>query len=131
MTDVLELNALRAVDRPQARIKWTGNPEGELFYLLQAEDMNAIEMSKLSRLFHDHDQLWEAEKRTKAEDTRLTKLLDELAGKLIIDAPADAISELPALTKRGLAVRFFVQAGVAMAPTMAGLESSLGTSSPD
>lgn len=131
MTDVLELNALQPEDRPQARIKWEGNPEGELFNLLLADDMTAVEMSRLARLFYEHDKLWEAEKRTKAEDTKLIKLLDELAGRLIPDAPADAVKALSALTKRSLAVRFFVQAGAAMRPAMAGLESSLGNSSPD
>lgn len=119
--DVLELSALSNIDRPQARLKWDDCPEGELFDLLTPEDMNAIDMARLSRMFSDHDELWEKDSRTKAEDTKLVKLLDDLTAKLIIDAPAKAVKALPAVTKRGLAVRFFVQAGMFMAPTLAGI----------
>jgi hypothetical protein len=128
VTEILDLNAL-APERETARLRWAEDEEGTLYELLAPQDLGAIELAELTRLFQNHDELWEKDTRTKAEDKRLVILLDTLAQRLIPDAPLEAVAALPALTKRGLAVRFFVSAGLATAPTMAGLESRLTNSS--
>jgi hypothetical protein len=128
VTEILDLNAL-APERETARLRWAEDEEGTLYELLAPQDLGAIELSELTRLFQIHDELWEKSERTKAEDKRLVSVLDKLAQRLIPEAPPAAVTALPALTKRGLAVRFFVSAGMATAPTMAGLESQLKNSS--
>lgn len=121
--EILDLGGL-APERPL--VKW----EGELYELLVPEDMSALDMARLGRLFTEHDQLWEKDKRTAAEDKRLVKLLDDLTAKLIPDAPAEAVKAIPAIHKRGLAVRFFVNAGLVMQPSLEPL-SRLANNSPD
>lgn len=120
MTDILDLGGL-APERPLARIRTEANPEGDLYELLVPENLGAADLARLSRLFTDHDLLWEKARRTKAEDARLEGLLNRMAGTLVPDAPAEAVEALPALTKRGLAVRFFVEAGVMAQRPLAGL----------
>lgn len=123
--EILDLNRLTQ-ERTLARI----DTDGTLCELADPEDFSAVQLARLGRLFTEHDRLWEAEERNSAEDQRLESLLDEVTQMLIPDAPADAIKALPALSKRGLAVRFFVSAGLASQATMGSLESLLANSSP-
>lgn len=117
--EILDLNAL-APDKPLARIRWAdeAGEHDETFELLVPEEIGTLELSRLSRVYTQHDELWEKEKRTAAEDKRLVKLSNELTQLLIPDAPATAVAALSAVTKRGLAVRFFVGAGLAGQVTM-------------
>lgn len=119
---ILDLDAL-APKREQARIRTDADPDGTIYELAAPADFGAVALAELSRIFTEHDELWEKAKRSAAEDKRLEKLLDELAQRLIPDAPAAAIAALPALTKRMVAVRFFVAAGQATASLMPGLPS--------
>lgn len=117
MTEVLELSALTP-ERPKARITTDADPDGTIYELAVPEDFGAVDLARMGQMFSEHDNLWEAVSRSKAEDKRLEKLLNDIASKLIPDAPADAVKALPAITKRGLAVRFFVSAGLVAAPLM-------------
>ncbi len=116
--EILDLNTL-APDKPLARIRWR-TQEGdevvehdETFELMVPEEIGTLELARLGRIYTQHDELWEKEKRTASEDKRLVKLSDDLAQALIPDAPATAIAALSAVVKRSLAVRFFVGAGLA------------------
>lgn len=116
--EILDFNTL-APDKPLARIQWATLEDGErvehdeTFELLVPEEIGTLDMARLSRLYTQHDELWEMEKRTAAEDKRLVKLSDDLTQTLIPDAPATAVAALSAVAKRSLAVRFFVGAGLA------------------
>jgi hypothetical protein len=81
--------------------------------LLVPEEIGTLELARLSRLYTQHDELWEKAKRTAAEDKRLVSLANQLTQTFIPDAPAIAVAALSAVAKRSLAVRFFVGAGVA------------------
>jgi hypothetical protein len=117
-TEILDLNAL-APEHPLARIRWAEIVDDavvehdETFELLVPEEIGTLELSRITRIYTDHDELWEKEKRTAAEDKRLEKLANDLTQKLIPDAPATAVAALSAIAKRSLAVRFFVGAGLA------------------
>jgi hypothetical protein len=128
MAEVLELNAL-VEERPQARIKTPEDPEGTLYNLLVPEEIGTVDLARLSRLYVEHDELWEKETRSAAEDKRLEKLSLDLTQALIPDAPAASIKALGAVTKRGLAVRFFVSAGLASKEALGQLASNLANSS--
>lgn len=118
-TEILDLNAL-APERPQARIRWKDEDgeHDEIFGLLVPEEIGTLELSKLSRLYTQHDELWEKEHRSKVEDRQLEKLSNQLTQMFIPDAPATAVAALSAVTKRSLAVRFFVGAGLATQATL-------------
>jgi hypothetical protein len=130
--EILDLNTL-APDRPLARIRWADD-EGEhdeTYPLLVPEEIGTLELSRLSRLYTQHDELWEMEKRTATQDKLLVKLANQLAQVFIPDAPATAVEQLSAVAKRSLAVRFFVGAGLASQATLgADVMSQLTSSSP-
>lgn len=115
--EILDLNAL-APDKPLARIRWATADDGEVvehdetFELLVPEEVGTLDLARLGRLYTQHDELWEKEKRSAAEDKLLVKLANDLGQALIPGAPADAIAALSAVTKRSLAMRFFVGAGL-------------------
>ena len=116
--EILDLNTL-APERPLARIRWATLDDGEkvehdeTFELLVPEEIGTLELSRITRLYTEHDELWEKQKRTATEDKRLERLSNALTQKLIPDAPAPAIEALSAIAKRSLGVRFFVGAGLA------------------
>lgn len=125
--EILDLNTL-APEKPLARIRWATLDDGEkvehdeTFELLVPEEIGTLELSRITRLYTEHDELWEKAKRSASEDKRLEKLANDLTQKLIPDAPAAAVTALSAIAKRSLAVRFFVGAGLA---TQAALGSEL------
>lgn len=115
--EILELSAL-APTREKAIIRTEANPDGTIYELAAPEDFGVAGLATMGKLFSEHDVLYEQAERTPAEDSRLETLLDDLTQRLIPDAPAAAIAALPALTKRMLAVRFFVSTGQATAPLL-------------
>jgi len=115
--NILDLSAL-TVERPKARIKTDADPDGTIFELAIPEDFGVVEMARLSRMVTEFDTLYEAESRSKAEDKRLEALQQQITQILIPDAPAEAVKALPFTDKRGLAVQFFVKAGLAQVPYM-------------
>lgn len=125
--EILDLSALTP-EREQARIRTDADPDGTIYELAAPEDFGAVTLSQLGSIYSQHDELWEKAKRTPAEDKRLEQLLDDLAQRLIPDAPAAAIAALPALTKRVVAVRFFVAAGQATADLLPSTLSSPASS---
>jgi hypothetical protein len=134
--EILDLNTL-APERPLARIRWaTAGDDGaiehdETFGLLVPDEIGTLELSRITRLYTEHDELWEKEKRTAPEDKRLERLSNDLTQKLIPDAPATAVKALSAIAKRSLAVRFFVGAGLAAQASLGPeLVSQLTNSSP-
>jgi hypothetical protein len=112
--EILNFNTL-APEKPLARIQWAdeAGEHDETFQLLVPEEIGTVQLARISRLYTEHDELWEKADRSKTEDKRLEKLSNELAQIFIPDAPAVAIQALSAIDKRGLAVRFFVGAGLA------------------
>jgi hypothetical protein len=152
--EILDLNTL-APERPLARIRWAEIADGEkvahdeTFELLVPEEIGTLELSRITRLYTEHDELWEKDRRTATEDKRLEKLANDLTQKLIPDAPAIAVRALSAIAKRSLAVRFFVGAGLATqaalgpelvsrmtnsspgSPASTEAESASGSTSPD
>ncbi len=126
--EILDLNTL-APDKPLARIRWETTEEDdgdepvvvehdETYELLVPEEIGTIELARLSRLYTQHDELWEKDKRTAAEDKRLVSLANQLTQTFIPDAPAEAVAALSAVAKRSLAVRFFVGAGLVSQATL-------------
>jgi hypothetical protein len=120
--EILDLNTLAPEQAARAdpledhrrRRRWREVVEhDETYELLVPEEIGTLELSRLSRLYTQHDELWEKEKRTAAEDKRLVSLANELTQTFIPDAPATAVAALSAVAKRSLAVRFFVGAGLA------------------
>lgn len=136
-TEILDLNTL-APDKPLARIRWNEEtPNGDIverdetYELLVPEEIGTLELARLSRMYTQHDELWEKEKRTAAEDKRLVSLANQLTQTLIPDAPATAVAALAAVAKRSLAVRFFVGAGLVSQATLGkDVMSQLTSSSP-
>lgn len=112
--EILELSSL-IPERPKACIKTDDDPGGTIYELAVPEDFGAAPLARISRCFAEHDKLWEKGRRTATEDKRLEKLLNDLAQRIIPDAPSSAIAALPALQKRMVAVRFFVATGLAAA----------------
>lgn len=117
--EILDFNTL-APEKPLARIQWAAVGDDdekvehdETFELLVPEEVGTVQLAQISRLYTQHDELWEKDKRTKAEDAQLEKLSNRLAQIFIPDAPPVAIEALSAIDKRSLAVRFFVGAGLA------------------
>jgi hypothetical protein len=130
--EILDLNTL-APDRPLARIRWKDEDgeHDETFELTVPDDLGTLELSRISRLYAQHDELWEQAKRTAAEDKRLVKLSNDLAQACIPSAPPPAVAALSAIDKRSLAVRLFVGAGLAGQATMGkDVMSQLTSSSP-
>lgn len=120
--EILDFNTL-APEKPLARIRWKTTEEidgepvvtehDETYELLVPEEIGTLDLARLSRLYTQHDELWEKAERTDAEDKRLVSLANQLTQTFIPDAPAEAVAALSAVAKRSLAVRFFVGAGVA------------------
>lgn len=115
---ILELSAL-APEREKARLRWPANPEGEVFELATPSDFGAVTLATMGRWITHADALMSSEKAlTAAQGKDLEKTLNKIAGKLILDAPADVIALLPAVDKRSLAMRFLAESGRQMMGTM-------------
>lgn len=138
--EILDLNTL-APEHPLARIRWTTiegdekTDHDETFELLVPEEIGTLELSRITRLYTEHDELWEKAKRSSAEDKRLERLANDLTQKLIPGAPATAVAALSAIAKRSLAVRFFVGAGLAtqaaLGPALVSQLTNSSHASPD
>lgn len=109
MNEILELSTI-IPERPKANLKTPENPEGKSYELAVPEEFGAVALQEYGRLVNEMDDLWER-KLTAPQKVRLEKVLNALAVMLIPDAPLADLERLPAVTKRSLAIRFFVQAG--------------------
>lgn len=108
--DILELSALPP-EREKVRLRTSADPDGTIYEMIAPDELGAVSMASLGRLFEAQEELWNAKSPSAAEQKRLAKLLDDLASRLIPDAPREAVEALGALAKRALVLRFFVQAG--------------------
>lgn len=103
---VLELNALDP-DRSSARL-----PDGNIYELKVPEDFGSVGFRKVGKLFSKVEDLLDHDlDLTKAQEKQLEQSLDDLACELIVGAPPEVASQIPAIKKRALALRFFGQAG--------------------
>jgi hypothetical protein len=111
VSEILELSALAPV-RPQARVRTDADPDGTLYELAVPEDFGAVALRELGNRYAEVEGLVGSEgKLTKAQEKRLEKLLDEVVAALVRDIPAETVAALPYMTKRALAMRFFVGLG--------------------
>lgn len=104
--DILELSAI-VPERPQARLRTLGDPEGTLYELAIPEEFGSVALRRLGLKFQEVQELMGKSTLSVAQEKRAESLLNEVCGVLVIDAPAEAIAALPGLTKQGLATRFF------------------------
>ena len=123
MNEILELNAL-APDRHQARL-----PDGEVYDLAVPDDFGAVALRRVARLFDAVETLMSQEKDlTASQEAKLEKSLSALVSLLIPEAPAEVVAQIPATKKRGLAIRFFTQAGEDVATLVPQMAKVLATS---
>lgn len=126
--EYLELSALEP-ERPKANLRTSANPDGTVYELALPTDFSAVELVRMSRMVDELDALWESPKKlNKPQEARLEKLLNLIAAQLVIGAPDEEIAALPAITKRGLGLSFFVSAGAAQTIAMAPILEASSTS---
>jgi hypothetical protein len=129
----LEVTAI-APDRQKVRIKTTADPDGTIYELVNPEELSVRQLRDTGRKIYEALNLWDESELNKAQEKRLTKLLDEATRTLVIDCPADVAASIPHITKRTLALGFLARsgelAGDVMTPGQLGLYIS-GRSSPD
>jgi hypothetical protein len=104
---VLELSAL-APKRQKVLIRTAKSPDGELFEMASPADIGILEFERLAALFTELGEAMGREKPTVAEEKRAAQLLDQLAGRILIDAPATDVRKIGALDKMRLIDAFFV-----------------------
>lgn len=126
--DLLELSALTPV-RPRATLRTDANPDGTIYELAVPQEFGTVALSQLASMYAEIETLSADPKLTKAKEKRLDTLVNKLACRLIPDAPKEEVEALPAITKRGLALSFFVKAGEVTMPLI-GASASLLASSP-
>ena len=119
MNEILELSTI-VPERPTANLKTPDNPEGTNYTLAVPEEFGAVQLQRFGRLVNEMDTLWEKQLKP-PQEKRLEKVLNDLAAMLIPDAPRADLEELPATTKRTLAISFFGRAVHGSAPLAAGL----------
>jgi len=127
----LDLSALPP-ERDTATIRTEAEPDGRQYELADPADFSAGGLQDIGRLVREMDTLWESDAALKpAKQKRLDKILDILAGKLIVDIEPEVVEALPAVTKRMLALRFFISGGLTMAEGLGEAATYLSGSSSD
>lgn len=107
MTDqTLELSAL-APKRREVPLKWDDNPDGILVELAVRDDFGIFEHTELDRERVRFVGLKMKKDPTPAERATAKALLNQLARKLIIGGPDEAIAALPEGTKEQVVELFF------------------------
>lgn len=104
---ILQLNDIEPEARQEARL-----PDGKVYQLKKPEDFGPVPFRRLGLLFNAMEELMGVEgDLSDSQEASLEQTINELAGQLIIDAPESAVADIPAIKKRGLVLRFFIQAG--------------------
>lgn len=103
---VLELSAL-APKRQKVLIRTAKSPEGELFEMTTADELGILQFERLGSLFNELGELMEKDEPSSAEEKRAALLLDQLAGRILVDAPAAEIKKIGAMGKMRLISAFF------------------------
>lgn len=104
--EVLDLSALTP-ERPKARIRTSKDPDGTLYEVRVPEDYSAGALSRYMKRIEEFDRLWDKGALDRSEEKHIERVLNGLAGELLIGAPARDVAALPAASKRGLVMRFF------------------------
>lgn len=111
MTDeILEIGDLDPI-RAKVRLRTKANPEGAVYELAIPEDFGAVDCSRIGAEILEMDRLWGLKDLSETDGQALVKLCNTIAGKLIPEAQTAEIEALPDVTKRAVALRFFVQSG--------------------
>lgn len=115
--ELLELSSL-VPKRRRARLRTEKDPDGTIYELAVASDFGARTLQQLFHEISEMDDLWGNPKISKAEEKRLDVLLNTLAARLIVGIPDADVAEIPAIDKRALVMRFFVEIGGRVSRTM-------------
>ena len=105
--------------RERVRIRTSQNPDGEVYELKRPDEFGETELHEITFQMERLDKLWEIEKPDPTQVKQRARLLNQIVGAIIPDAPpADIASGIPTINKRGVAASFFFQGATATARVM-------------